>query len=463
MIQPEETILQYSDLNGNINHQGILSSNINNTTIQTSFPTTNTGDSIGTYHHLGIDGQNNNKTDVLNCSGTLSGGFNFWSSSSSTSPRNLMSLTTQGITIDNSISSGGGGLALPTVILCGPTYAIFQAPVNNAPYNIVGYGNPIQVYQNTATLSVGVTYYATGLTPQEIQVCTDPQGQNILDTSDLAFVPQPILFIPNGGPPVITTITTNLSGQTLTFVNDTNTSQLSSTDLTFNSVSIRSQINSNSSDIADQQNQIDIMKIKAITPFTQFQSAAITADGHAPSGPTSTISQTYGFTPCWYYKNTNSGAPKINWYIAPNIGMTVGDVIGFYLYLFNGVTTSNDNTPFLTIYTKPTGSNDYASWYHSSCTYVLNQTVTPVANTRYTFFMNVSSTCPNPNHYGSTLVAMQISTVNNPKGDYQPDQEILAFSIGTNSASPYNSVEFGLSKFGIMTYDGTTEIQFIFS
>jgi len=65
-----------------------------------------------------------------------------------------------------------------------------------------------------------------------------------------------------------------------------------------------------------------------------------------------------------------------------------------------------------------------------------------------------------PAHYASLLIGMIPSPVNNPRGTYSDDQQILAISIGSNSASPVNSVEFILQKLGIMTASGTTEFLF---
>lgn len=502
MFQPEDTVLQYSDNSGNINHQGILSSNINNTTIQSTFPNTSTGDSIGTYNHLGIDGQNNNKTDFLNCSGLLDGGYNFWTSNSSTEPKNLMSLTTQGIIIDNSQTTNSP-LYLPPVSLSGPNYVIFNSPISVPPYNIVGYGNPVQVYQNTLSLSVGVTYYATGLAPQEVQITSDPQGQNVLNTSDLVNFGWPNLFIPTGTPTIIPMVSI-LSAIELSLTNDTFTSLLTPTDLTFNNVSLVSQvglnttqisanttniqtntnnittntnnistntnniqtntnnITSNTNNISTNTTNINTLQIKQISSYIQNVSPAIYADGHAPNQPSSTLTNTYAFSPAWCFKN-NSGINYINWYFAPDNNMTVGDILGVYLYLFNVSTTSNDSTPFINIYTKPTGSNDYAPWYHSSKTYILDPSTVLTTNTRYTYFNNISTNCPTPNHYASTLLNMVSSPVQpNPRGDYQPSQQVLAISINTNSTAPSSSVDFALKKLGIMTLNGTIEFNLTF-
>ena len=48
MTQPENTTLQYGDIDVNIAHLG---SNTYSTTPLTSFPTTSTGTSLGHYHY----------------------------------------------------------------------------------------------------------------------------------------------------------------------------------------------------------------------------------------------------------------------------------------------------------------------------------------------------------------------------------------------------------------------------
>jgi hypothetical protein len=76
-------------------------------------------------------------------------------------------------------------------------------------------------------------------------------------------------------------------------------------------------------------------------------------------------------------------------------------------------------------------------------------------------YMNVSGNCPTPAYYGQTLINMQLSPVGSSNfGPFLPTELILAFTIGTNSASPVNSVELAISKFGIMTANGTQELQF---
>jgi len=205
---------------------------------------------------------------------------------------------------------------------------------------------------------------------------------------------------------------------------------------------------------------ISTLQIKQTNTALQNISAAIYADGKIPSAPTSTIINTYAFNG-WYFKNTVA-SQKINWYFgASSSTMTVADVLGLYMYYFNGNTTSNDNTGFITIYTQ----NDTPSppnWYKSKRTYIFTQSITPIANTRYCMFTNLSGDCPTPAYYAQTLINMELSPVGSSNvGAFSPTEVILAFTIGSNSASAVNSVEFCVSKFGVMTANGTQEFALI--
>jgi hypothetical protein len=91
-------------------------------------------------------------------------------------------------------------------------------------------------------------------------------------------------------------------------------------------------------------------------------------------------------------------------------------------------------------------------------TYVIN--TTPVANTNYTMFKNISGTCPTPSAYASNIQTMIQSPVNNPRGTYAPTESVLAFVIGSNSVSAVNSCEFIAQKIGLMTATGTQELLF---
>jgi hypothetical protein len=221
-----------------------------------------------------------------------------------------------------------------------------------------------------------------------------------------------------------------------------------------------SNIATNTSNISTNTTNITSLTTLQVSPILQYSSPAIYADGQPPSAVPSSITNSYAYSG-WYFKNTSAGY-KINWYFgASSPSMLVSDILGMYISFFNGSNTSNDNTPFITIYTPPTGSGDYfPNFFHSSCTYVWNPSTSISANTRYIEFLNASGTCPNPQHYGSNLVSMVQSPVSpNPKGTYLPTQNVAFFAIGTNSAASVNSIQFVISKVGVMTASGTTEFN----
>jgi len=220
-----------------------------------------------------------------------------------------------------------------------------------------------------------------------------------------------------------------------------NDARLNASDLTFNSVSIKSAVSA--------------LQIKQTNLILQNFSLAIYADGRPALAPTTTIINQYAYSPAWYFINSYVSNNKINWYIGADIGMTVASVLGLYMNIFNGLTTSNDNTPFIVIYTKPQVGD--LTFYHSRRVYTFSST--PIANTRYCMFTNLSGSCPSPSHYGQTINNMVISSAQSV-GAFSPSEEILFFSISTNSISVINTVEFAISKFGIITPTGTQEIGF---
>jgi hypothetical protein len=225
------------------------------------------------------------------------------------------------------------------------------------------------------------------------------------------------------------------------------------TTMTSNISSNTTAIASNTGNIVTNTSNISTLSIKQTNAIQVYSSPAIYADSKPPLPVPSASSNLYAQFG-WYFKNTTLGF-KINWYFPPNTNMVVSDILGLYMRYFNCSTTSNDNSPFLTVYTVPTGSNDYApGFFHSSMTYIIN--TTPVANKNYTMFMNVTG-CPNPTAYASTIQTMIQSPVNNPRGSYLPTETVLAIVIGSNSASAVNSCEFIAQKLGIMTANGTQE------
>jgi hypothetical protein len=186
--------------------------------------------------------------------------------------------------------------------------------------------------------------------------------------------------------------------------------------------------------------------ITATSPFFQYP----------PVAPTQTLITSYQYYG-WYFINSVA-LRKIDWFFAPDYEMTVADVKGLYLNYFNVTTTTNDDLPFISIYTKPTGVNDAIPGFaHSVATYIAN--FTPAVATPYSSFMNISGVQPDPFPYGHQLGAMILSPVQpNPRGQYLGTEEVLAISIGTNSTSPVGQCNFIFQKLGICLSEGNAEL-----
>jgi len=366
--------------NQNLVLNNAFGSNLNNSTVLTSFPVATTT-AQGHYHFTDTT---TNSLKLLNASNDKIGGHQFWNCNSTQAPVKTLDVNKDRLLIDSALTNNSGNtnlsLAYNNLTFTDDT---FQCLLNNESF----------------------IFYSGGVS--NLRINNSSENPNIF------------------------------------FNNGIHSSQLTESDLTFDGVSVLSQI--------------ERLQIKQTNLINVYSSPAIYADGRPPASVPLLSSNTYAQFG-WYFKNIVAGY-KINWYFSPDTNQTVGDIIGIYLRLFNCSTTSNDNSPFLIIYTKPTGSGDYASWFHSSMVYILDTTITPTVNTSYTFFKNVSGTCPDPKHYASTLANMIQSPVNNPRGSYLPTEQILTIAIGSNSASAVNSVEFIGQKLGLMTSSGTQEFQ----
>jgi len=450
VYQYENTTLQFGDTFGNIGHRGILASNIYGSTALTeTFPTTTTGDSVGHYHYTE---PTTNALKFLNVAGSGTGGHKFYTANSTTAPINTATIDLDGLTLDYSQTGGDTLINLPSVISGQVGQVVFNYPPGLDTFGIQYgvYNNPVQVLFNSGPFVVGTTYYAQASNAQTLIIRATPNPSDpVLNCSSFTFGQVPFAYVSGSSPTVsqvinmyntlsITTDNDNseLSATELTITTQTNQSILSSTALTFNNINI---------------------KLNQVQPTLIYSSPVIYADGHEPA-TSLTIRNTYGYSG-WYYKNAPpNSAPtnKINWYFAPsnpNVSI-VSDLKGISISFFNGNTTSNDDTLYITIYTRVTGSNDYApGFYHSAFTYVFNQTITPTINTNYQGVCIIDKQYI-PFNY-ETQIQYEPSTVNNPKGNYQPTDKILAVVIGTNSASVTNAVELVVNKLNLHYSDFT--------
>jgi len=458
VFQPDNSTIQFGDSQGNIPHNGVLSSNIVGTDVlPPTFPTTSTGTSLGHYHYTN---SSSFALQLLNVSGSGDGGHEFWNCSNTNAPVKYFTINKNNAVLDTRLLNSTGKTVLD---LTGNSLTVTSS--NNR------FQNSVQTYQ--ILMTDGTLNLQNTITSDKVQVSDGNLNTSstirsgliqIGDNTDLSTLSQTQLQIGKRTGNLVSTLTDlNLN---ITDTANTNTSVLSANDLTFNSVSLKTQVATNTSDIATINTNIASLPsliIKQTTTSNQGLSLAIFADGKPAIAPTSTISQQYAFTPSWYFKNTFLSNNKINWYFGSPIGLTVSNLLGVYMNMFSASMTSNDLCPFITIYTQPQSGD--STFYHSKRTYIFNQSITPIINTRYFNFANISGTCPTPQIPSpSNLINMQLSTVSGSNvGPFLPTELILTLTIGSNSAATINTVEFAINKFGFMTSTGSQEINLISS
>jgi len=444
-----------------LNIQGVHSSNLTATPALSTYPTSTTSNSLGHYHFVD---STTKATNHLNVSASSTGGHIFSHVNASQAPTTVLKVDRTALTLDtllrNSTAKTYLDMSLGELKLINDTYnnTLTQSfmLMNDVANNYTGTYTAQQVYLVDNSTSFQTRVYAG-------------QTQISNNTTDLNDVTPTYLEISNLP---LKDVKSRLTKDNLTITDiSSNVSILSSTDLTFNGVSLPSTVSTLSGDISTITGDIttisgEIATINGKLPkmiVSQIQpvSTAIYADSSiAPQ--TSPYLNTYGYGG-WAYAKASPQASnaKINWYFPfPIIGGTVGDLKGLYYQIFNGNITSSDNLPFFTVYTVPQGPSasppDYRSWYHSSMTYVCTST-SPV-NQTIQAYANIKSLPFTPQSIGiQNQLSMIQSTVNNPKGDYQDNQQILFIAFGTNSASALGSVSFSCGKIGMITEDYSSE------
>ena len=162
----------------------------------------------------------------------------------------------------------------------------------------------------------------------------------------------------------------------------------------------------------------------------------------------------------WYYNKTLNDTVnrKINWYFTPDVNMTVADLYQIY---FEMNLIKPNKIPFMTVYTKPTGTGDAASWFKSSRTFeVLNTTLN--ANTGYCCYYNFDAKAVTPVSFNHTAQTMsQTDVVANIRGPFASSEQVLAFSFGTDSSAGVGTVEFICRSVSVQSAKGT--VNFLLS
>jgi hypothetical protein len=187
-LLPANTTLQLGDNSGNISHQGVLTSNVNGTTLLTgTFPTTSTGTSTCHAHYTN---SSTGALKFLNASGTGEGGHEFYASNSTTAPVKTLEINKTAMLLNTALTNNSGNTNL------------------SLEYNNLTFTNDIlQCYLNNEAFA----FKSGGAS--NVQINNSPENPNVIFTS----------------------ATTN--------------SQLTANDLTFGGVSLPTTVSSNTTNI----------------------------------------------------------------------------------------------------------------------------------------------------------------------------------------------------------------------
>lgn len=267
-------------------------------------------------------------------------------------------------------------------------------------------------------------------------------GQN--DLYQTSINSEAIEFIYNGA--LNTQLSNSPENASLYLTSSVYSALLSVNDLTFSGVSLKTQVANLK---AYQQRQTIV-----------YNSPALYADGSSAVATPTAIFNQFGYNGMYWINSIP--LTKINWYLLSDTAQTVGDLKCLSFNFLNLSTTSYGAIPYISVYTKPTGSGDYKPWYHSKRSFVVSSSFVPSINTQYTAYYKTDNDLDLPPHYNSTLVPLEISTVAPfPTGPFNDSEQILFFAFSTNSTTPTNGTEFILSSVNNTQLTGTQAFQFM--
>ena len=282
----------------------------------------------------------------------------------------------------------------------------------------------------------------------------DPARLNtITDTSGIQSIP----FIQNDSLNIKLTITPNQNQHLLTGVSEI-------TERTYNiKLVMKSDVSGLNTVVVDSVSYPNSYPYAANVISIPANTPAVYADASPPQAiPVSR----YGYNG-WYYTNSDAWvnvAPtvrnKINWYLAPNTDTsTVASLqyIRMNLFLFNRV-----SSPFITVYTKATGSGDTGGWYKSKRNYIISNSNSLANGNKYCFYINFNSYTSLPTSVGHTNALLSLSNVASSNiGTYASSETLFAISVGSDSGSARGNVEFTLSSVIVGDTSGEKEYGYL--
>lgn len=176
------------------------------------------------------------------------------------------------------------------------------------------------------------------------------------------------------------------------------------------------------------------------------------ADACAPLPIPKTI--TYYTLDGWYFKNLTASS-KINWYFPAPPGLTMATLSNLYMNLtfFNSAMTNND-APWISVFTAATGTNDYWLTAHAQIQYLYSSNAPFTTGKNYT--VHIGDKAPLNNNNNTSVKHTTVRTL--AKGsstmadNYNPSyvsasDKIAFFAIQSSSSASLGRLEFILNSF----------------
>ena len=234
--------------------------------------------------------------------------------------------------------------------------------------------------------------------------------------------------------------TLNTTSLSLTDLSSNNAT-LTTTNLTFNGVSLPSRVTKNTQ---------SIQKLQYASPISIANSPITygTLPSSPPMIPTAGAINS-GFNG-WYYKNVSAAYNNISWAMGfqPS-SYVVSNLKGFYFTFVSLTTTSK---PFISVYTLPATPPNF---YLSRRSYVpATAPATITAGIPYIYYYMFDPSYPTPFKYCHQAVPLTLSGVN-PVGPFASNELLYFMSINTNSISALGTEELIIQEGGCIMDDGT--------
>ena len=136
----------------------------------------------------------------------------------------------------------------------------------------------------------------------------------------------------------------------------------------------------------------------------------------------------------WLWTKVASDTSKFNYYFygEGSTAMKVKDITSLNAVLSIDTHPSGVSVPFFIVYTKPTGSGDFAAWHHSKFVYTINN---PHA---IDLGEKISAWSVNETNVNKNYRSVEFNTILT-SGDADVNEEILYISIQSDSVAQINT------------------------